>query len=124
VLLRRWLNDPLLDIRYRPTNVACDNALKTRLLEDVQQRAILEQHNQADIELCCHLREHFYAKQVAEYGPGLKTDLAAFQQQNETSPLSLNESWNVLKRNLIYKPWVRWRRIIGARRSSSNRSSC
>ena len=68
VLLRRWFDDPRLDIRYRSKNVTADNRLKRGLLNDPRSRRLLDEANREDRRLYDYVAAELYPAQVRAYG--------------------------------------------------------
>ncbi len=107
VLLRQWLGDPVLDIRYRSKNVMRDSSLKHRLLGDAASRKKLVAANQQDIELYRYVTEQIYPEQVRRYGPGLAADVRHFGATNRRPRPYPRQLASMLVREMIYKPLAR-----------------
>jgi hypothetical protein len=108
VILRRKLGDPRLDIRYTSENVARDSSVKTRLLDDPSTRALLRDANAIDNALYDYVVRELYERQKQAFGATLAEDVESFKARNAPSHVNLNAALNLIKRNLIYKPMLRY----------------
>ena len=79
MVLFKGLRAPNLDISYRRVNVAADNTLTQRLLSDERTREMIEAANLVDLQLYEYVRNQWYPRFQAEYGPSLQADVASFQ---------------------------------------------
>jgi hypothetical protein len=104
VLLRSWLEDPALDIRYRSKNVMRDNRIKDQLLDRGQTREKLILANQEDLRLYHHVVRHIYPQQVRKYGPTLSVDVERFQAGNVRPRPFPRQLASLLLREMVYKP--------------------
>ena len=82
VMLRPWLGDPDLDIRYRAKNVMRDNRIKNHLLDDPGTREKLIAANRQDLRLYRYTVRTIYAGQVQRYGPALAEAVRQFTARN------------------------------------------
>jgi hypothetical protein len=104
LLLRHWMNDPRLDIRYRPKNVARRNSVKKQLLGDPRAMELLADANQLDLQVYRHVVDEIYPRQVADYGPKLQDDLAEFQRTNQAPRIYPRQLPSLLLREMVFRP--------------------
>jgi len=110
LLLVKQLLTPDLNISYARKNVASDKTLANQLLADKRTRAILEEQNQADLELYTYVKNELYPAFKQEYGRQLTEDLHQFQSNR--GQFHKSRVWQSrLYRNLIYMQAVRWHRL-------------
>jgi len=108
VLLRRWSGNPGLNVCYRSRNVARDNDVKNRVLEDPRSRELLRRYNAEDEKLYRYVCEVVYPRQVAEYGGSLAGDVAELEASLPApARFSIGRTLASAKRNLLYKPVAR-----------------
>jgi hypothetical protein len=79
MVLLKGLRAGDLDIAYEPVNVARRNTLAGDLLGDERSRGLLEEANEADLELYRYVVEDLYPRFRREYGPALDADVAAYR---------------------------------------------
>ena len=110
VLLRHWSGNDAFDVRYRSRNIATDNRIKKQLLASPGTVARIEELHTADLQLYAHARDIIYARQTAQFGPGLDQ---AVEEMEASLPgpavLSLQQFVASAKRNMLYKPLTRYR---------------
>jgi hypothetical protein len=104
LLLRSWLADPALDIRYRPKNVTRDNHIKNRLLRQRPTRQMLIGANREDLRLYDQVVRSIYPEQERAYGEGLSTEVQRFQASNVRPRPYPRQLVSLLLREMIYKP--------------------
>lgn len=108
VLLRRWSQEPALDIHYRSRNMAKDNRIKQQLLADPKIVARIREHNAEDYKLYRYACQVVYPRQVGQYGPLLEADLAELESSLPAArKASIARTLASAKRNLFYKPVAR-----------------
>jgi len=104
VMLRRWIDDPQLDIRYQAKNVMSDASLKRRLLNDDRTRAMIVEANREDLRLYRYVTDHLFSQQIVAYGNGLSQATADFQSANQPLPIYPRQLFSTLLREVVYKP--------------------
>jgi hypothetical protein len=104
IMWRRWLGDAQLDIRYRSKNVAADNSIKRRLLNDPVSRARLEEANRLDLKLYEYVVSSVYPRQVQQYGPTLAEDIEQFTASNQRPNPYPRQLPSLVLRKMIYRP--------------------
>jgi hypothetical protein len=104
VILRKRSAHHPFNIFYNPRNVASDNSIKNRILNDPRTKALLVEANLMDLALYKFVLEELYPKQKQEYGETLRKDVSAFQIENRASLMDWKLISNFLKRRLVYKP--------------------
>jgi Galactose-3-O-sulfotransferase len=104
LLLRHWMDDPRLDIRYRAKNVARRNVIKKQLLGDPRAMQRLADANQLDLRVYRHVVEQIYPRQVARYGPRLAEDVAHFRRTNIPPPKYPRQLPSLLLREMVFRP--------------------
>ena len=105
-MLRRFFAPSLdLDIRYRKKNVAPDNLIKDRLLNNRDTMQMLIEANQLDQHLYNFVKKELFPQQQREYGVISREDIEALRvAQNKPLGKNLAVYGYLLKRTLIYKP--------------------
>jgi hypothetical protein len=103
LLLRRWARHPRLDIRYRSQNVAPKDVIKDQLLSDPRTLQAIRDVNQEDQKLFEYIVRERFPRQVAEYGPELPGDLAAFRRDNHPPRLYPQHLPSLLYRHAVYR---------------------
>lgn len=103
VMLRMRVGDSRLDIRYERRNVAPDNTMARRLLEDTDVRRSIEENNPADMELWRRVRDELYPAQRERF-PDLERELRRFRDEPPLPKWSARLIANRVHRNLVYKP--------------------
>ncbi len=110
LLLAKGLLAPDLNIAYERKNVASNKTLANQLLADKRTRAILEEQNQADLQLYSYVKNELYPAFKAQYGRRLAEDLHRFQ--NNRAPVHTRRVWpSRLYRTLVDLQAVRWYRL-------------
>jgi hypothetical protein len=104
IILRTRSTRLRFNILHNSRNVASENNIKNRVLNDPQTRALLIEANLKDAVLYKFVVEELYARQVREYGKTLAADVAAFRRENHASLMDWKLISNFLKRRLVYKP--------------------
>jgi Galactose-3-O-sulfotransferase len=108
VLLRRWVDDPDLDIAYRSRNVASAPDTSRQLFGNPRTMELIESAHHEDRKLYRHARDFIYHRQVEAYGPTLAEDVAALRAAlpapQRRVPARVLAS---IRRGLIYKPYAR-----------------
>jgi hypothetical protein len=129
VMLRRWMPDVDLDIRYHRLNVSRQRLQHGRwaaataqrldrirgfaggIRDDDQLMAELTAHNREDLKLLEHLKNSVYPRQQRQYGDRLANDLARFQADQQASRLRRRDSLTGRAyRHLVLKPLAPWLR--------------
>jgi hypothetical protein len=108
VMLKQRLGDPRLDIRYRRENVARDSSIKNELTEDPRTSRLLDESNDIDNALYEHVVTRIYEQQKSDFGSGLDAKVESFRAGNTPPRVTLNATLNLAKRNLVYKPLLRY----------------
>ena len=106
VMLRGKVADPRFDIRYVRENVAPDSSIRERLVNDPASRALMEEANNADLQLYEYVVKELYPAQKREFGATLASEVESFKSTNRLPPLNVNSMLNLVKRNCIYKPML------------------
>ena len=107
LLLAKGLLAPDLNIAYERKNVASDKTLANQLLAHKRTRAILEEQNQADLQLYTYVKNELYPAFKAQYGRRLAEDLHRFQ--NNRGQFDKRRVWQSrLYRTLVYMQTGRW----------------
>jgi hypothetical protein len=101
-MLRLRVDDARLDVRYRRRNVAPDNAVARRMLDDPRTRGLIEETNRSDLELYRRVRTDLYPAQRAAF-PDLAAEVRRVEEAGPPPPHAA-EWFNRIHRNLIYKP--------------------
>jgi hypothetical protein len=83
LLLKKWVNDPSLDVRYKSLNVAARTGKASSLLSDPETRRLMEEANQEDLKLYDFVIKEVYPLQVEAYGKSLEQDLQKFNEANK-----------------------------------------
>jgi hypothetical protein len=123
LLWRRWLGDSRLDIRYQAKNVARRNSIKKQLLSDPRAVERLTEANRLDLELYRHVKEEVYPRQVADYGPALADDLAAFERARIPRPTYPRQLPSLLLREFVFRPMTPVFRSVCKPPSQSKRAA-
>lgn len=113
VMLQKKVDDDRFDIRYVRENVAPSSAIKKGLLGDPATRGLLEEVNQTDQQLYDYVRRELYPKQKDEIGETLASEVESFRSSNTLPTVNLNAMANLIKRNLLYKPLLRYSQRLG-----------
>jgi len=108
VIMKNKLSDPRFDIRYTRENVARDATIKKRLIDDPTTNALLKGANRIDNELYNYVVGELYEKQKREFGESLASEVQTFQGDNRLPHVNLNATLSLIKRNLVYKPVLRY----------------
>jgi len=104
LLLRHWLDDPRLDIRYQAKNVARRNVIRKRIWNDPDAMKRLTEANRLDMRVYRHVVDEIYPRQVAAYGPRIEHDLAEFQNTNRAPRKYPRQLPSLLLREMIFRP--------------------
>ncbi len=108
VIIKKKLGDPRFDIRYTRENVARDTTIKKRLIDDPSTNALLKDANKIDNELYNYVVGELYEKQKVQFGETLASEVQTFQAGNTLPQVNLNATLSLIKRNLVYKPVLRY----------------
>lgn len=107
VVLLQALRAPDLDIAYAPENVAKRSDLAKRLLGDPGTRRMIEQANEADLELYEHVVREVYPAQQAAYGDSLAGAVASFRGGMSKGYDRRNLALYGVKQRMLLKPTIR-----------------
>lgn len=83
LLLKKWANEPALDVHYKSLNVAAKTRKASSLLSDPATRKLLEEANLEDLKLYDFVIKEIYPLQVEAYGISLEKDLQKFVEENK-----------------------------------------
>jgi hypothetical protein len=114
VMFRHRAADERLNIFYNSRNVAPNNTIKTRLLDNPQTRSQLIAANRNDLALYGFVSQKLYPQQKREYGRSLDSEVVHFREANHFSRFNTNLLLNFLKRRLFYTPIVIGYRLLSS----------
>ena len=77
---------------------------------------MLEEANAKDMELYDYVCNEIYRRQIKIIGSDLLKEVLLFKKNNRVGHWQLNLIMNRLKRNIIYKPLLRYSQFVGGRR--------
>lgn len=103
ILLKKYLNESKFAINYQSRNFSQGKApldyQGNQYIKDLIQEA-----NQADIEVYQHVIDEVFPKQLASYGDDFAKDLSDFLVQQKSFNDYPEPLWGKIKRDIIYKP--------------------
>lgn len=106
MVLLRALVAPDLDIRYERANVAKSSRIAKDLLSDPVTRRMIEEANQADLELYDHVVREVYPRFQREYGEGLEDAVTDFARGPQGFRRRRLAAYGV-KQRLVHRPALR-----------------
>ena len=107
VVLLQALRAPDLDIAYAPENVAKKSDVAKRLLADPGTRRMIEEANEADLELYDHVVREVYPVQQAAYGDSLAGSVASFREDLGKGYDRRNLALYGVKQRMLLMPTIR-----------------
>ena len=105
LVLIKSLIDNRLNIAYQRVNVATQNKLASRLLEDPYTQQLIEDVNQLDIKLYDYVLKEKYPLYKREYGVSFEEDIKYYKGIHGSFSRR-NVSLSLMKRYLLYKPFL------------------
>lgn len=106
MVLLRALRAPDLDIRYERANVAKSSRIAKELLSDPVSRRMIEEANQADLELYDYVVHDLYPRFQRDYGDGLEDAVAEFARAPQGFRRRKLAGYG-LKQRLVHRPALR-----------------
>ncbi|HEX3601956.1 MAG TPA: hypothetical protein VHU84_17515 [Lacipirellulaceae bacterium] len=113
LMLRNWLQEPRLDVAYRPVNCIsakqrpCDAARKSSdmsYLESAEVRAQIQVANAEDQVVYDFVASTIYPRQISMYGVNLESELRELHERNRAASKLTEPYLGGFVRNYIYKP--------------------
>lgn len=83
ILLRKWINHPDLDIRYKSENRAKSDAVKKNILSDPENLNLLRQANTEDLKLYNYVKNELFPAEISTYGKYFTEDIKKFKLENK-----------------------------------------
>jgi hypothetical protein len=115
LLLRQRIDDGRFGILYATRNVASNPSIRDGLLADAGARKLNEEMNREDRKLYDYVWNELFPRYEREYGGSLERDVAAFRAELPEWRMSAREGLSRLKRNLIYKPYLKAAKRLAGR---------
>ncbi|HEU4354061.1 MAG TPA: hypothetical protein VFT27_00590 [Actinomycetota bacterium] len=106
MVLLRALRAPDLDIRYERANVAKSSRIAKELLSDPVTRRMIEEANQADLELYEHVVRELYPSFQRDFGDGLEAAVEGFAGGPQGFSRRRLAAYG-LKQRLVHRPALR-----------------
>jgi len=103
ILLKNYLNEPKLQINYQSRNFSQGKA-PLAYQDDQYIKDLIQDANQADIDVYQYVLEEHFPKQIANYGDSFSNDLNSFLIKQGSFEEFAEPLWSKVKRNFIYKP--------------------
>ena len=110
LMFNKLVFDGILNCSYSIKKAAKKNNIREQILNDPASLELIHENNQEDLKLYQYIKNERYVDQKKAYGNSLADDLAAF------SPNGFNDRnifLNRCYRNAIYKPSLKFSRLIG-----------
>lgn len=120
VLLRERAQNPSLDVRYQPENVAPTTSIARDLVQNARTRELLASVNQLDTELYRRVREELFPEQIQEFGSGFASAVQAFREKRHIRVRTLKAYASPALRKTVLEPLAGFhRRRLKARETAA-----
>lgn len=103
ILLKQYLNEPKININYQSRNFSQGKA-PLDYQNDSYIKALIQEANQADIDVYQYVIENTFPKQLDNYGNNFDDDLKGFLLKQKDFNDFPEPLWGKIKRDIIYKP--------------------
>ncbi len=108
VMLRQWSGKASLDLRYEQLNKAADTSLRDRILNNPENRMLLEDANREDLKLWSYVKDIYFPDRLLQYKEILDHSVNKLRKERKANSSLREPITGVMLRDLVYKPLCRF----------------